>query len=93
LKSIYAHIYFWLMGQRAKIFPNGGSQAVRLPKSFRFRPDQEEVMVRRVGRKIILEPVDEWSQEFLACLGAWRDDIPRPATRPIGEKKDPFNAT
>jgi antitoxin VapB len=75
---------------RAKIFRNGGSQAVRLPKSCRFTDDQEEVIVRRVGRQVILEPADEWSEEFLACLGSWHDDIPRPAPRTIGAKKDPF---
>jgi virulence-associated protein VagC len=45
-----------LMSERAKIFQNGGSQAVRLPKSCRFGDDQEEVIVRRVGNQVILEP-------------------------------------
>jgi antitoxin VapB len=83
-------IYFDFMGERAKIFQNGGSQAVRLPKSCRFSDDQQEVIVRRVGRRVILEPADEWSEEFLACLGAWREEIPRPPSRPISRKKDPF---
>jgi antitoxin VapB len=78
------------VAERAKIFRNGGSQAVRLPKSCRFRDDQEEVFVRREGRQVILEPADEWTRDFLDCLGAWHDDIPRPASRPIGTKKDPF---
>lgn len=38
-----------------KLFINGGSQAVRLPKEFRFEGD--EVRVRRLGRGIVLEPV------------------------------------
>jgi antitoxin VapB len=91
LRSIYMRIYFWLMGERAKIFQNGGSQAVRLPKSCRFADDQEEVMVRRVGRKIILEPADEWPEDFLQCLGAWKEDIPRPASKAIARKKNPFD--
>ena len=78
------------MGKRAKIFRNGGSQAVRLPKSCRFSDDQDEVIVRRVGRQVILEPADEWSAEFLACLGAWHEDIPRPRKRPIGSRSNPF---
>ena len=78
------------MSERAKIFRNGGSQAVRLPKSCRFRDDQDEVIVRRVGKQVVLEPADEWSDEFLRCLGAWKETIPRPATRPIGRKKNPF---
>jgi antitoxin VapB len=78
------------MAGRAKIFTNGGSQAVRLPKSCRFPDDQREVLVRRVGRRVILEPADEWTPEFLDTLGAWKEEIERPKSRPISKKKDPF---
>lgn len=40
---------------RAKLFAHGGSQAVRLPKAFRF--DGAEVSIRRSGDAVILEPV------------------------------------
>jgi antitoxin VapB len=40
---------------RAKLFQHGGSQAVRLPKAFRF--EGSEVTVRRDGEAVILEPV------------------------------------
>jgi len=40
---------------RAKLFTHGGSQAVRLPKAFRF--EGVEVTVRREGEAVILEPV------------------------------------
>jgi len=39
----------------AKLFMNGGSQAVRLPKEFNF-PDMSEVYIHKCGNKIILEP-------------------------------------
>jgi antitoxin VapB len=39
----------------AKLFKHGGSQAVRLPKAFRFAGT--EVTVRREGEAVILEPV------------------------------------
>ena len=39
---------------RAKIFKSGGSQAVRLPKEFRF--EGAEVDARREGDAVILEP-------------------------------------
>jgi Virulence-associated protein and related proteins len=78
------------MTMRAKLFLNGGSQAVRLPKSFRFAEGQTEVLVHRVGRQVILEPVDEWSKEFLDVLGAWKEPIERPRSRPIAKMKDPF---
>ena len=67
---------------RAKLFQNGGSQAVRLPKACRF-PEQQEVLVRREGNRVILEAADEWPDEFRACLGAWPEDIPRPGQRLI----------
>jgi antitoxin VapB len=79
------------MGGRAKIFYNGGSQAVRLPKSCRFPDDQHEVLVRRVGRKVILEPADEWPAEFLEALGTLTEELERPPSAPIGEQKDPFD--
>jgi hypothetical protein len=39
----------------AKLFKNGRSQAVRLPKEFRFEGD--EVSVRREGDAVVLEPL------------------------------------
>lgn len=41
--------------EHAKLFWSGRSQAVRLPKSYRF--DGDEVQIRRVGDAVILEPV------------------------------------
>lgn len=79
------------MTERAKIFRNGGSQAVRLPKSARFPASQSEVRVRRVGRRVILEPADEWSSEFVDALGSWNEKIERPQKRAIARKKDPFS--
>jgi antitoxin VapB len=40
--------------QIAKIFKNGRSQAVRLPKEFRFEDD--EVLIRKNGSDVILSP-------------------------------------
>jgi len=74
--------------QRAKLFRNGGSQAVRLPKNCRF--DSPEVVVYRQGRLVILEPSEEWSDEFRACLGALDHDIPRIKQRRIADSPIPF---
>jgi antitoxin VapB len=44
----------------AKLFKNGASQAVRLPKDFRF--DGDEVCIKRVGSAVLLFPRTEaWS--------------------------------
>ena len=75
---------------RAKLFQNGGSQAVRLPKECRF-DNQDEILVRREGRRLILEPADEWSNSFRACLGAWTEDIPRPSHQGLRKLSDPFD--
>lgn len=74
---------------RAKLFRNGGSQAVRLPKEYRFPDGGREVLVRRQGRGIVLEPVDEWPAAFRACLGAWPEEIPRPRQPRIADLKVP----
>ena len=42
--------------QRARVFWSGRSQAVRLPKAFRF--STKEVAIRREGRSVVLEPVE-----------------------------------
>ena len=47
----------------AKLFMNGQSQAVRLPKEFRF--EGKEVYIQRLGNKIILsEKKQSWDQFF-----------------------------
>ena len=43
------------MSATAKLFTHGRSQAVRLPKEFRF--EGKEVRVTRVGNRVILEPL------------------------------------
>lgn len=71
---------------RAKLFKNGGSQAVRLPKECRFPDGEREVTVHREGRRVVLEPADEWPASFRACLGVWSEPIERPS----GSPRDPF---
>jgi len=54
------------MSTTAKLFRNGRSQAVRLPREFRFEGDC--VRVRRVGRGVLVEPmfanVADWFAEI-----------------------------
>jgi antitoxin VapB len=47
----------------AKVFWSGNSQAIRLPKDFRFPPDTEEVEIRREGERIVVtNNVDEFER-------------------------------
>ena len=52
------------MGATAKLFMHGRSQAVRLPKEFRF--EGSEVLVSKVGDKVILEPLARTKKEIAA---------------------------
>ena len=45
------------MFQKAKIFNNGNSQAVRLPKEFHF--ESKEIIVRKVANRILLLSQDK----------------------------------
>jgi virulence-associated protein VagC len=57
---------------RAKIFTNGRSQAVRLPQSCRFPPGVRSVQARKVGHAVILEPIEgvAWDPAYWAALEA-----------------------
>ncbi len=74
---------------RAKLFQKGDSQAVRLSKECRFA-GQDEVLMRREGRRLILEAADEWLEKFGTCLGAWRGQIPRLRQQRVQDLCDPF---
>jgi len=50
----------------AKLFQNGRSQAVRLPREFRFEGDR--VRVRRVGQGVLLEPMIQDPKELFRRL-------------------------
>lgn len=65
------------MAERAKLFRTGGSQAVRLPKKYRF-DRQSEVLIRREGGRVVLESARRtWSRRFLALAGS-AEDFPYP---------------
>ncbi len=56
----------------AKVFTNGGSQAIRLPKTCRFSDD--EVFVNRIGSIVILFPKEDRWSSLLASLNLFTDD-------------------
>jgi antitoxin VapB len=57
----------------AKIFQNGQSQAVRLPKEFRF--NGKEVYVKRLGNAVVLMPKDDWWGPMVRNIGKFTDDF------------------
>jgi antitoxin VapB len=61
------------MGKSAKIFMNGRSQAVRLPKDCRF--DCDEVYVEKQGDKVIISAVRPGWDEFFDAVSVFGDDF------------------
>ena len=59
--------------EMAKIFENGRSQAVRLPKKFRFNVD--EVVVQQLGDAVLLVPREALWETFLDGLNSFTSDI------------------
>lgn len=59
--------------ETAKIFENGRSQAVRLPKKFRF--NAEEVVVQQLGKAVLLVPKEYLWETFMDGLKGFTDDI------------------
>ena len=57
----------------AKVFSNGGSQAVRLPKTCRFSDD--EVYVNHIGNVVILFPKEDRLSNLLTSLDLFTDDF------------------
>ena len=57
----------------AKLFENGRSQAVRLPKEYRFNGD--EVAINKVGDIVILMPKENKWSAFLNSLELFSDDF------------------
>ncbi len=60
----------------AKVFKQGNSQAVRLPKEFRLQGD--EVFIKRSGDHVVLipKPLMRW-QHVRACIGKFKGELER----------------
>jgi antitoxin VapB len=72
----------------AKIFRNGQSQAVRLPKEFRF--EDSEVFIKKVGNVVQLIPRNEpWSSLF-DSLKMFSADFMEERVQPEVEKRESF---
>jgi virulence-associated protein VagC len=72
------------MESTAKLFRNGRSQAVRLPKEFRLKGT--EVKIRKEGEKVILEPIEKanWPDDFWILF---KPDLAFEIPKPTPSKK------
>ena len=59
--------------ETAKLFANGQSQALRLPKEYRFSGN--EVGIRKMGEMVVLFPKDKKDDLFFSSLGEFTDDV------------------
>jgi antitoxin VapB len=57
----------------AKVFENGRSQAVRLPKEYRFSSD--EVMINKIGDIVILMPKSNKWDSFMKAIDMFSPDF------------------
>lgn len=57
----------------AALFETGRSQAVQLPKNFRFHG--KEVFIQRLGKAVILVPKEDAWETFLSGLEEFTDDF------------------
>ena len=70
--------------QKAKIFPNGRCQAVRLPKEFRF--DGDEVYISKLNGMVVLFPVTSDWDVLLASLEMFSDDFMAEREAPVADQ-------
>lgn len=67
--------------QTAKIFINGRSQAVRLPKDFRF--SSNDVFIKKIGKMVVLLPKDDPWSPLVNSLDQFTDDFMDNRNQPI----------
>lgn len=73
----------------AKLFKNGDSQAVRLPKEFRFTGD--EVLIKRVGSAVVLLPKAKSWDTLLESLDKFPADFMTDREQPTeSEQRSPL---
>ncbi|MDJ0635915.1 MAG: type II toxin-antitoxin system VapB family antitoxin [Xenococcaceae cyanobacterium MO_188.B29] len=75
--------------ETAKLFQNGKSQAVRLPKKYRFPGDK--VIIKRVGNAVVLLPYQNSWEMLFESLEQFSDDFMIDREQPEQQKREnPF---
>jgi antitoxin VapB len=73
----------------AKIFKNGKSQAIRLPKEYRFQGSK--VYIKQVGNAVVLLPEQDSWQTLIESLAQFSDDFMLERQQPpVQEREDIF---
>ena len=74
--------------QTAKIFLNGRSQAVRLPKDFRFT--ENDVFIKKIGNMVVLLPKDDPWSSLVNSLDQFTDDFMEYRDQPNQNPREEF---
>lgn len=74
--------------ETAKLFKNGKSQAVRLPKAYRFKGD--EVLIAKVGDAVVLYPKKNKWNPLLESLDKFSDDFFNERVQPEFDSREDF---
>ena len=74
--------------QTAKIFINGRSQAVRLPKDFRF--EENDVFIKKIGKMVVLLPKDDPWSSLVNSLDQFTDDFMENREQPDQNSRNNF---
>ena len=72
--------------ETAKLFQNGKSQAIRLPKEFRFRSDR--VYIKRIGEAVVLLPYQTPWATLLNSLSLFSADFMLERIQPVEQKRE-----
>lgn len=70
----------------AKLFQNGRSQAVRLPKEFRFRGNQ--VFIKKMGNAVVLIPDQDSWQTLFDSLRRFSEDFMTSRDQPEQQERE-----
>lgn len=72
--------------KKAKLFKNGQSQAVRLPKEFRFKGEQ--VFIKKMGNATVLLPMDDPWQSLFNSLDKFSNDFLETRVQPKQQERE-----
>ncbi len=73
------------MTKTAKLFKNGNSQAVRLPREYRF--EGTEVIVKKVGNAVVLLPKEHFYQVMIDSLNMFSEDFMDKREQPVVQER------
>jgi len=72
--------------QTAKLFINGRSQSVRLPRDFRFTGD--DVYIKKIGKMVVLIPKDDPWSSLIGSLDQFTPDFMNNRNQPVLDSRE-----